>query len=77
MDHRSTVTQCSELCNEARDTAQKLLNHYVRVQGLTISQVCRRTAILVKYSAAFAFQRVSYDKRCSSISEYTTIVHLC
>ena len=40
LDHKSTVTQSSELCNEARDTAQKLLNHYVRVQGLTISQVC-------------------------------------
>ena len=39
LDPKSTITQCSQLCNEARETAQKLLNHYVKVQGLTISQV--------------------------------------
>ncbi len=39
VDPKFTVTACAELCNEARDTAQKLLNHYVRVQGLAISQV--------------------------------------
>ena len=29
----------AELWAMARDTGQRLLNHYVRVQGLTISQV--------------------------------------
>lgn len=36
---KAQVTPCSELCGEAKSSAQRLLNHYVRVQGLTISQV--------------------------------------
>ncbi len=39
LDDHTTVTSVSELCVEAKDIAQKLLNHYVKVQGLTISQV--------------------------------------
>ncbi len=35
----TTGTSCSQLCDEAKSTAQKLLNHYVKVQGLTIYQV--------------------------------------
>jgi len=39
MDDKTPMTSVSTLCNEAKDTAQKLLNHYVKVQGLAISQV--------------------------------------
>ena len=39
MDSRQEFTSVSTLCNDAKDTAQQLLNHYVKVQGLAISQV--------------------------------------
>ena len=39
MDSRQDITSVSTLCNDSKDTAQQLLNHYVKVQGLAISQV--------------------------------------
>ena len=39
MADKSHMTPESELSEMAKDTAQKLLNHYVRVQGLMTSQV--------------------------------------
>ncbi|KAL8183930.1 UNVERIFIED_CONTAM: Vacuolar protein sorting-associated protein 51 [Gekko kuhli] len=41
-DH-SPVTPVTGLCAEAREAAQKLLNHYVKVQGLIISQMLRKS----------------------------------
>lgn len=41
-DH-SPVTPVTGLCAEARQAAQKLLNHYVKVQGLIISQMLRKS----------------------------------
>ncbi|XP_032089997.1 vacuolar protein sorting-associated protein 51 homolog [Thamnophis elegans] len=41
-DH-SPVTPVTVLCAEAREAAQKLLNHYVKVQGLIISQMLRKS----------------------------------
>ena len=43
----SPVTAGSDLCNETKGTAQKLLNHYVKDQGLTLSQVGAVTLIEV------------------------------
>lgn len=40
IDHKLEVTLCSQLCIDIKETAQCLLNHYVKVQGLAISQVC-------------------------------------
>ena len=39
IDDVTRGTSCSQLCSELKDAAQKLLNCYVRVQGLMISQV--------------------------------------
>jgi hypothetical protein len=39
MDHKLEVTSVSTLCADIKQTAQNLLNHYVKVQGLAISQV--------------------------------------
>uniref|UniRef100_A0A4W3HK37 Vacuolar protein sorting-associated protein 51 homolog n=1 Tax=Callorhinchus milii TaxID=7868 RepID=A0A4W3HK37_CALMI len=39
----SPVTPVTVLCADARDTAQKLLNHQVKVQGLNISQMLRKS----------------------------------
>ncbi|KAI5614372.1 vacuolar protein sorting-associated protein 51-like [Silurus asotus] len=39
----SPVTTVTTLCAEAREAAQKLLNHYVKVQGLIISQMLRKS----------------------------------
>lgn len=39
VEERSRVTPISDLTSYSKDTAQKLLNHYVKVQGLSISQV--------------------------------------
>ncbi|XP_067328690.1 vacuolar protein sorting-associated protein 51 homolog [Anolis sagrei] len=41
-DH-SPVTPVTALCAEAREAAQKLLNHYVKVQGLVVSQMLRKS----------------------------------
>ncbi|XP_072514943.1 vacuolar protein sorting-associated protein 51 homolog [Salminus brasiliensis] len=41
--HHSPVTAVTALCAEAREAAQKLLNHYVKVQGLIISQMLRKS----------------------------------
>ncbi|XP_053224186.1 vacuolar protein sorting-associated protein 51 homolog isoform X2 [Podarcis raffonei] len=41
-DH-SPFTPVTGLCAEAREAAQKLLNHYVKVQGLVISQMLRKS----------------------------------
>lgn len=35
----SAVTPPTELCSNMKAAAQDLLNHYVRMQGLTVSQV--------------------------------------
>ncbi|XP_029526333.1 vacuolar protein sorting-associated protein 51 homolog [Oncorhynchus nerka] len=43
VQHRSPVTAVTALCGEAREAAQKLLNHYVKVQGLIISQMLRKS----------------------------------
>ncbi|XP_017267984.1 vacuolar protein sorting-associated protein 51 homolog [Kryptolebias marmoratus] len=43
VQHQSPVTQVTTLCSEAREAAQKLLNHYVKVQGLIISQMLRKS----------------------------------
>jgi hypothetical protein len=37
------VTPVSTLCAEARETARRLLTHYVKVQGLVISQMLRKS----------------------------------
>lgn len=39
----SPVTPVSTLCAEARETARCLLTHYVKVQGLVISQMLRKS----------------------------------
>ncbi|CAH3122940.1 unnamed protein product [Pocillopora meandrina] len=39
----SLTTSVSDLATEARHIAQSLLNHYVRMQGLTISQMIRKS----------------------------------
>ncbi|XP_061659642.1 vacuolar protein sorting-associated protein 51 homolog [Syngnathoides biaculeatus] len=41
--HHSPVTAVTALCADAREAAQKLLNHYVKVQGLIISQMLRKS----------------------------------
>ncbi|XP_020823668.1 vacuolar protein sorting-associated protein 51 homolog [Phascolarctos cinereus] len=41
-DH-SPVTPVSTLCAEARETARRLLTHYVKVQGLVVSQMLRKS----------------------------------
>uniref|UniRef100_A0A4W5RBB2 Vacuolar protein sorting-associated protein 51 homolog n=1 Tax=Hucho hucho TaxID=62062 RepID=A0A4W5RBB2_9TELE len=43
VQHHSPVTAVAALCGEARGAAQKLLNHYVKVQGLIISQMLRKS----------------------------------
>ncbi|KAL5021768.1 hypothetical protein ScPMuIL_000923 [Solemya velum] len=43
LEERNSITSVSELCNQAKATAQKCLNHYVRVQGLAISQMLRKS----------------------------------
>lgn len=43
MDDHFTMTPASTLCTEVKDTAQLLLNHYVKVQGLAISQMLRKS----------------------------------
>lgn len=40
VEDRTSVTAAADLFAMAKDTGQRLLNHFVRVQGLTISQVC-------------------------------------
>ncbi|CAH1783454.1 unnamed protein product [Owenia fusiformis] len=40
---RSQLTQLTELTDIFKDTAQKLLNHYVKVQGLACSQMLRKS----------------------------------
>lgn len=47
MDSHTQMTSISDLCNEVKDTAQKLLNHYVKVQGLAISQVTGAVSLLL------------------------------
>jgi len=37
-DSKSAVTSASDLCVESRASAQYLLSHYVRMQGLAVSQ---------------------------------------
>ncbi|XP_036380579.1 vacuolar protein sorting-associated protein 51 homolog [Megalops cyprinoides] len=43
VQHHNPVTAVTALCAEAREAAQKLLNHYVKVQGLIISQMLRKS----------------------------------
>ncbi|XP_053703122.1 vacuolar protein sorting-associated protein 51 homolog [Synchiropus splendidus] len=43
VQHHSPVTPVTALCAEAREAAQKLLNNYVKVQGLIISQMLRKS----------------------------------
>ncbi|XP_011692053.1 PREDICTED: vacuolar protein sorting-associated protein 51 homolog [Wasmannia auropunctata] len=37
------VTPGSEMCDRFQEAAQNLLNHYVRIQGLTVSQMLRKS----------------------------------
>ncbi|XP_012224448.1 vacuolar protein sorting-associated protein 51 homolog [Linepithema humile] len=37
------VTHGSEMCDHFQEAAQKLLNHYVRIQGLAVSQMLRKS----------------------------------
>jgi len=37
------VTPGSEMCDHFQGAAQNLLNHYVRIQGLTVSQMLRKS----------------------------------
>jgi hypothetical protein len=41
--NNTNITPLSELCKEAHETAQKLLNHYVRLEGQNISQMIRKS----------------------------------
>uniref|UniRef100_A0A3B5QZD1 Vacuolar protein sorting-associated protein 51 homolog n=1 Tax=Xiphophorus maculatus TaxID=8083 RepID=A0A3B5QZD1_XIPMA len=43
VQHQNPITPVTALCGEAREAAQKLLNHYVKVQGLIISQMLRKS----------------------------------
>ncbi|XP_052770317.1 vacuolar protein sorting-associated protein 51 homolog isoform X2 [Mya arenaria] len=43
MDPHSEMTSIADLCGEVKVTAQKLLNHFVKVQGLAISQMLRKS----------------------------------
>ncbi|KAL4231802.1 Vacuolar protein sorting-associated protein 51 [Mactra antiquata] len=43
MDPHVEVTSVSELCVNIKQTAQNLLSHYVKVQGLAISQMLRKS----------------------------------
>uniref|UniRef100_A0A096MDB4 Vacuolar protein sorting-associated protein 51 homolog n=1 Tax=Poecilia formosa TaxID=48698 RepID=A0A096MDB4_POEFO len=43
VQHQNPITPVTTLCGEAREAAQKLLNHYVKVQGLIISQMLRKS----------------------------------
>ncbi|KAK6174364.1 hypothetical protein SNE40_017657 [Patella caerulea] len=43
VEDRQLVTPVSDMLIWGKETAQKLLNHYVRVQGLTISQMLRKS----------------------------------
>ena len=38
LEDKSCMTSAADLCTESRTTAQRLLSHYVRMQGLAISQ---------------------------------------
>lgn len=37
------ITPASEMCDRFQEAAQNLLNHYVRIQGLTVSQMLRKS----------------------------------
>ncbi|XP_029167156.1 vacuolar protein sorting-associated protein 51 homolog [Nylanderia fulva] len=37
------ITSGSEMCNHFQEAAQNLLNHYVRIQGLAVSQMLRKS----------------------------------
>ncbi|XP_075168633.1 vacuolar protein sorting 51 [Haematobia irritans] len=42
-ENRATLTHETEICGEMRDTAQNLLDAYVRLQGSNISQMLRKS----------------------------------
>ncbi|XP_074642673.1 vacuolar protein sorting-associated protein 51 homolog isoform X2 [Tubulanus polymorphus] len=42
-DHKFNVTPLIDLTNDAKGTAQLLLDHYVHIQGFTISQMIRKS----------------------------------
>lgn len=37
------ITPMSEMCDHFQEAAQNLLNHYVRIQGLAVSQMLRKS----------------------------------
>ncbi|BFY98177.1 hypothetical protein BsWGS_01215 [Bradybaena similaris] len=43
VEDRTSVTAAADLFAMAKETGQRLLNHFVRVQGLTISQMLRKS----------------------------------
>lgn len=50
IDPAQVQTTAAALCAESKMVAQRMLNHYVKVQGLQISQVCDMLEPLVFYS---------------------------
>jgi hypothetical protein len=40
---KSDVTSEMEICDNLQKAAQELLNHFVRLQGLTVSQMLRKS----------------------------------
>ena len=66
VEDKSCVTLSSDLCTESRTTAQHLLSHYVRMQGLAVSQVrCSQVRSLARRpsSQGLAVSQV----RCSQV----------
>lgn len=43
LEDKSCMTSSSELCSESHTAAQRLLSHYVRMQGLAVSQMLRKS----------------------------------
>lgn len=43
VEDKTNKTSSGQLCAESKSTAQRLLSHYVRVQGLAVSQMLRKS----------------------------------
>ena len=51
LEDKSYVTSAADLCTESRTTAQRLISHYVRMQGLAISQVLSQLPLQQLFSS--------------------------
>ena len=40
---KNDLTSASEICDNFQKAAQELLNHFVRLQGITVSQMLRKS----------------------------------